>query len=259
MGSSRGPATEGDRAIILRMAKATHASVVLARFDDLRETGPLATEPWPGCLFLKAAADVRAASQTAKSQQAFKFAIYGLHESEASARRAVDERLLIAPWIEGAIDVWAAVLRPFRHFGEANFLDRAAPGPLFDVTAPTPPADTPIVITTTVGWHTFDDEAIERIRRFGEGVTAVRVGMTGLSGLHSQQTFSFPGGLEDDGITVTFWKDLASATAFAYGPGFHRRQVKIQREGPYGDRTSFTRYEVLHAEGKWHGSDPMAH
>lgn len=239
------------------MPLATHASLVLARFAEARETGPVTASDSRETLFLKAGGDVRAANSNASDQRAFKFAIYGLHTSDGAARSAVEDRLNIAPWIGDALEVWAGVLAPFRHFGEANYLDRNAPGPLYSVASDPPPDNTPIVICTTVGWVTSEGPAMERIKRFSEGVAAVRIGMTGLDGLHSQQTFSFPGGLIDDGLTVTFWQNLASAMAFAYGPGFHRTQVKTQREEPDGDRTSFTRFTVLQSEGQWHGRNPM--
>jgi len=235
------------------MPLATHASLVLARFDDPRETGPI--QPHPAALFQAAGADVRAGNSTAAAQRAFKFVIYGLHECEADACDAVANRLTVAPWLHEAAEVWTGVLQPFRHYGEANFLSQSEPGPIYEVTQSPPAEDTPIVILTSVGWSTFDD--MERIKRFSDGVAAVRIGMTGLSGLHSQQTFSFPGGLVHDGLTVTFWKNLASAMAFAYGSGFHRNQVKSHREAPDCDRTSFTRFTVLHSEGVWHGSDPL--
>lgn len=239
------------------MPLATHASLVLARFAELRETGPVLAPTSPDTLFLKAAADIRAANSTSKDQRGFKFVVYGLHSSEEAAREAVDQRLAITPWIQDAMEVWAGVVSPFRHFGEANFLDRAAPGPLYQVTDSPPEEGKPIVICTTVGWNSTDAVAMERIKRFGENVAAVRIGMTGLLGLHSQQSFTFPDGLADDGLTVTFWKDVASAMAFAYGPGHHRGQVKTQRETPDGDRTSFTRFTALHSEGEWHGCNPV--
>lgn len=239
------------------MSKATHASLVLARFEEQREMGGVHNTNREGTLFLNVGADMRAAATNWQNLSAFKFAMYGLHESEEAARKAVQDRHQIVPWLDGAMEVWAAVLKPFRHFGEANFLDRENPGACFDVTDSPPGDGSPIVIVTSVGWERTDEEAMERIKRFGEGVTAVRVGMTGLPGLHSQQTFSFPGGLVDDGITVTFWRSLRAAMDFAYGPGMHRGQVKIQRSEPYGDRTSFTRFIVVEQEGTWHGSDPQ--
>jgi hypothetical protein len=239
------------------MPLATHASLVLARFVDIRETGPVSKSDSDKVLFLKAAADVRAGNSSARDQRAFKFAILGLHGSEESAREAVANRMAATPWIADALEVWAGVLMPFRHFGEANFLDSQTSGSVFSVTSAPPTEDTPIVILTSVDWSSAEGEAIDRIKRFSDGVTAVRIGMTGLPGLHSQQSFSFPGGFDTDGLTVTMWRNLASAMAFAYGPGMHRGQVKIQREEVYGDRTSFTRCTVVHSEGTWHGQDPL--
>jgi hypothetical protein len=237
------------------MRKATHASLVLARFDDPRAVSEVQRPP--SALFYGLAADRRAGKSSREDLRAFKFAAYGLHESEASARKVMEEWATACPWLADAQEVWGAVLRPFRHFGEANFIDPSSPGSQFDVTATPPGEDSPIVIVTSVGWTTAEGEAMERIQRFSAGVDAVRMGMTGLPGLHSQQSFNFPGGLATDGITVTLWKDLRSAMRFAYGPGLHRMEVKTQREGPYGDRTSFTRFTVLESFGAWHGSDPL--
>lgn len=238
------------------MTKATHASLTMARFDELRVTGPVHTANRPDTLFLRAGADVRMAASNAKAQESFKFVLYGLHTSEQAARQAVADRMAIAPWLEEASEVWSAVLAPFRHFGEANFLNQASPEAVFEVTEAPPAEDAPILIVTSVGWSPPLD--MDRITRFSEGVTGVRVGMTGVPGLHTQQTFSFPGGLEWDGITVTLWQNLKSAMGFAYGPGLHRNQVKIQRGEIFGDRTSFTRFKPVHREGTWHGSDPLA-
>ena len=240
------------------MQTATHASLVLARFAEMRAAGPVVSHEAEEALFLDAGADYRAAGTDIKSQTAFKFAVFGLHESAESARKAVRDRLKITPWFADASEVWCAVLAPFRHFGEANFLDADHPGPLFGQVQPEPPDGTPIVVITSVGWIPESFSDMDRIRDFGAGVAAVRISMTGVPGLHSQQTFSFPGGLVTDGITVTIWRDFASMRDFAYGPGLHRMQVKRQRAEVFGDRTSFTRYFALQSGGTWHGSDPLA-
>jgi hypothetical protein len=39
--------------------------------------------------------------------------------------------------------------------------------------------------------------------------------MTGVPGLRSEQSFFFPGVLEGDPVTLTFWRDEASIRAFA--------------------------------------------
>ncbi len=239
------------------MPLATHASLTLARFDSLLEPQSIETHDMPGTLFLGGAGDIRAGALHPGSINAFKFAILGLHDSEESARSAVKSRGSIAPWINDAIEVWSGVLEPFRHFGEANFIDHDEPGPQFLVTASEPPAGAPILIMTSAGFDVSEGTNMDPIRDFGSGVAAVRISMTGVPGLHSQQTFSFPGLFDIDGITVTFWRDFAAARDFAYGAGLHRQLMKRQRDDEFGARTSFTRFAVIHSEGTWHGSDPL--
>ena len=240
------------------MQKASFASIVLVRFDDTRLGGTVGGSGDEGVLFANVGADIRAAATAMDSETAFKFAVFGLHDSVDSARRSIDERLTSMPWIAEAKETWCAVLSPFRHFGEANFLDSNRPGPVFETMQAEPAAGSPIVVVTSAGWELGPDLDMVKVRDFGANVAAVRISMTGVQGLHSQQTFSFPGGLVIDGITVTIWKDFASMRDFAYGPGHHRTQVKRQRDGDFGGRTSFTRCAVLHSEGTWHGSDPLS-
>ncbi|MBS1718276.1 MAG: hypothetical protein JSS72_11150 [Armatimonadetes bacterium] len=240
------------------MPKASYASLILARFDPMRPAGEINASVLPDALFLKVGADTRAAAQPAQTQTAFKFAIFGLHSTLEHANQALERRNEIAPWLEGAMEVWGASLAPFRHFGEANFVNPQNPGSQFEAMVPEPPAGTPIVIVTSAGWEQGENLDMARIQDFSEGVTGVRVSMTAVPGLHSQQTFNFPGGLVTDGITVTIWKDFVSARDFAYGPGLHKHQMKRQREENLGDRTSFTRFKVVNSFGLWHGGDPLA-
>jgi hypothetical protein len=62
------------------MLKAATASVQLARFDRLRESGPVPEGPAPGTVFCNVAAETRAAGTEPASQQAFTFLILELHE-----------------------------------------------------------------------------------------------------------------------------------------------------------------------------------
>jgi len=236
------------------MKKATHVSLVLAQFDSMRETGEVLEHSY---LQLLAGADVRASATDAKSQRAFRFVVFGLHESQTSAEDAVDRRMELTPWIAEAAEAWAGVFAPFRHFGEANFLDPQEPGSLYESLVPEPPAGTPIVVITSAGWTPNPVYDMDRIMDFGAGVTGIRVGMTAVPGLHSQQTFSFPGGLDFDGITVTFWREFAAMRDFAYGPGLHREMLRRQKEETLADRSSFTRLSALRSEGTWHGRDPV--
>ncbi|MBM3763637.1 MAG: hypothetical protein FJW36_25825 [Acidobacteria bacterium] len=93
--------------------------------------------------------------------------------------------------------------------------------------------------------------------KFGQGVVAVRIAMTGMAGLHSQQTFGFDKGIATDPVTVTFWKNDAAVRQFAYGPAVHKMQMDQFRAEDTADRRSFTRLKVLSSEGSWYGGDPM--
>jgi hypothetical protein len=160
--------------------------------------------------------------------------------------------------LDEAQEVWSGILEPFRHHGAANYLDRADPGHLFESMMPADLADGPVVALTTSGWNVGEGLDMNRVREFGAGVLAVRASMTGVPGLRSQQSFFFPGVIEYDPITVTFWCDEASIRAFAYGQGSHRRQLDRQRTDGLADRTSFTRFRVLSSAGTWYGEDPAA-
>ena len=239
------------------MTRASHLSMFLARFDEMRNAAPLSPDLAPGVIFRGVGADTRAAASEPASQQAFRFLVLALHSDEASAHSFIEHRRTIVPWLAGAVEVWSAVLRPFRHMGECNYLDQAVPGPIFaSLDSPPDPAE-PIVIITTAGWEVGDKLDMARVREFSNGVLGVRASMTGVDGLHSQQSFFFPGVLQHDPVTVTLWRDSASARAFAYGPGVHKVQMQRQREQNLADRTSFTRCRIVRGEGTWHGRDPL--
>ena len=237
------------------MAKAAIASVQLARFDRLREAGPVPAGRAPETVFCNVAADTRAAGTEPASQQAFAFLILGLHQDAASAQRFLANRV---GWLEEAQEVWSSILEPFRHHGAANYLDRAHPGLLFESMTPADLVDGAVVALTTSGWNVGEGLDMNRVRDFGAGVLAVRASMTGVAGLRSQQSFFFPGVLEWDPLTLTFWRDEASIRTFAYGQGSHRRQLDRHRAEGLADRTSFTRFRVLSSAGTWYGADLAA-
>jgi hypothetical protein len=233
--------------------RATHLSLLLARFDSLRSASEIDVPPRDGALFQAIGADTRAAATEPASQQAFTIVFVGLHTDERSAHRTLDDRQEVAPILDEAAEVWGAVLQPFRHTGAANYLDRTSPGELFASLGPQPAAEEPIVIVTSAGWTLSDGFDMNRVREFATGVMGVRMSMSGVPGLLSQQSFFFPRVLEYDPITVTLWRDTASARAFAYGPGVHKAQMQRQKEQGLADRTSFTRCRIVRAEGSWHG------
>ena len=235
------------------MPHASHLSMFLARFDSPRIASEFKSAAQEGVLFRGIAADTRAAATEPASQQAFAFLVLGLHGNEGSAQRALDDRHELLPWTEEAAEVWSAVLQPFRHTGAANYLDRALPGSLFESLGPPPAAGAPIVVVTSAGWTVGENFDMNRVRDFSTGVMGVRMSMSGVAGLLSQQSFFFPRVLEYDPVTVTIWRDTASARAFAYGPGVHKVQMQRQNDQGLADRTSFTRCRLVRSEGTWHG------
>ncbi len=223
----------------------------MARFDTLRVSGPL-TNGGHNPMFAAVAADTRAAGTSGRSQTAYKFCAIALHKDKVSAEVYYEQLEQILPWLGDAREFWSALLRPLRHVGEVDFLDRACPGLIYDCPTEAVPSG-PLVVITTAGFIKQGDW-MERAVEFGTGVTAVRTSMTGMPGLHSQQSF-----LQDDadGFTVTLWRDFAAVRDFAYGPGVHKDHLLRQKAGEFADRTSFTRCVVERSQGLWHGSEPF--
>lgn len=240
------------------MARAAFVSLQLARFDTLRAAGILAAGSREGVMFCAVAADTSAAATTPASMEGFTFLVLGLHASAASARALVDDRPTLAPWLAEATELWGGVLEPYRHRGEANYLDRAHPAPVFERHGRTPAANAPMVALTSSGWIPGPRLFPARVGTFSAGVLGVRASMTAVDGLHSQQSFHFPGDIALDPITVTFWREDAALRAWAYGPGVHKLQMERDRDEHLSDRTSFTRCRVVHGEGTWRGTDPLA-
>lgn len=56
-----------------------------------------------------------------------------------------------------------------------------------------------------------------------------------------------------DSGTLSFWRDTAAATAFAYAPGVHRDAVKAQRDGGWFSESWFARFAAEAARGGWSG------
>ena len=238
------------------MKKAT-ISLQLASFDTLRVPGACNLDKIGKPLFFEIGADTRAAVTSPSSQQAFRFLLLGIHEDEDSAHHFLDLATHISPWVGEATERWATVLQPFHHKGEANYLTPSQPAKLFEELCESPGINTPIVVLTTSGWITGESLDMNRVKEFSEGVLGVRASMTGIDGLHSQQSFFFPGVLTYDPITVTIWRDSVSVGKFAYGAGAHKMQMDKQKVHNLADRTSFTRCRILRSEGTWHGSNPL--
>jgi hypothetical protein len=239
------------------MVAASFVSLHLARFDRLRTAGPIEPGDLPGLLFCEVGADCRAAGTQPASREAFTFLVVGLHATQASADSLVEDLVSVAPWLSGAAERWSGVLAPFRTKGESNLIEPSAPARLFDPLVAVPAPGAPVVVFTTAGWSQ-DGLDMARVQDFGTGVAAVRVSMTAVPGLRSQQTFFFPGVIALDPPTLTFWDDESSLAAWARRQPSHKRQMDRYRETGNADRASFTRLTALVSNGTWYGADPVA-
>jgi heme-degrading monooxygenase HmoA len=152
-----------------------------------------------------------------------------------------------------ATETWSALLAPFAHKGECNHLDRATPGAMFEV------ADCersgPLFVITTAGFHLRSRKDFQRVIDFRREVDRMRPVIAGSYGGLAHQVFA-PVDAEDDGVTMSLWRDEQAMFAFAYKPGAHRMQVDRQKSDQTVDRSSFTRFRLLRTKGTWGGSDP---
>jgi hypothetical protein len=239
------------------MTTASFISLHLARFGQLRAAGPADPGERPGLLFCDVGADCRAAGTDPASREAFTFLVVGLHHSKESADRLVEDVTTVAPWFADAVERWSGVLAPFRTKGESNLIHPVAPTRLFDPLVAAPPRAATVVVFTTIGWNR-DGIDMARVQDVGTGTAAVRISMTAVPGLRSQQTFFFPGIIAIDPPTLTFWDDEASLVAWAHRQATHKRQMDRYRTTGNADRASFTRLTALRSTGTWYGRDPVA-
>lgn len=114
-----------------------------------------------------------------------------------------------------------------------------------------------MVVFTTIGWNR-DGLDMARVQDVGTGTAAVRISMTAVPGLQSQQTFFFPGIIAIDPPTLTFSDDEASMVAWAHRQASRKRQMDRYRTTGNADRASVTRLTALHSSGTWYGRDPVA-
>lgn len=233
-------------------APAAAFSVQLARFPTLR----VSQDPIAGGLtdvrFLGIGADSRAAGTEPGSREAFTFLLFGLHDTVAGAEACLAARRTLVPWWDEATEVWGAALLPTRHVGATNHLSPSDPGPNFPPREAEASDDGPLVSVTSVGWLPNPD--MTRVMAFAQGVIAVRMSMGGTPGLHSAQSFFFPGVIATDPVTVTLWRDARALRTFAYDGGPHRHQMDRHRALETWDRTSFTRGRIVAHVGTWCGT-----
>jgi hypothetical protein len=131
-----------------------------------------------------ATTDTRAVGTTPNSQQAFAFAVLGLHEDLNSAIQLIESRNKTLAGLSESREVWRTVLQPFWHKGEADDSNHLEPEPLFvaqTICQPTE-SESPFVSITSSGWNVTPEIDMNRVGEFSTGVLAVRASMTGYRG-----------------------------------------------------------------------------
>jgi len=234
----------------------SYATVHLARFDAPKTMRNIDVTPAAGeTAVWMVGGDEIGAGAKAGSQEASLWLALGLHSEEASARALVEAGVAGVPCLAEASEAWSAVLQPFSHRGEVNWLDKTSPGPAFSV-GEVSRHQGPFVAITSAGWTVDDDFDPSRPAEFARATELVRSSMTSVDGLHSKQVFNFPH-FADNSVTVTIWRVDAAMRAFAYRAGDYKVQLDRQKSSAIADRTSFTRFRVLESHGSWNGSDPL--
>ncbi|HTR74314.1 MAG TPA: hypothetical protein VMH33_03530 [Solirubrobacterales bacterium] len=144
----------------------------------------------------------------------------------------------LARW-DGARERLALTLRPVQSFGTWAGRD-----PLDGERSE--PSSGPVVLIT----HSRTRPS--RLARFFLADRPVVRSLEGADGrLWADGFVSDP--LRLDSGTLSFWRDTAAATAFAYAPGIHQSAVKAQREGGWFSESWFARFAIEAAEGSWRG------
>jgi acetyl esterase len=135
--------------------------------------------------------------------------------------------------MDEAKESWGGTLRPFRHKGEVNWMDRSSPGQVFDLGA-VPAANVPFVAITSVGWRTRPDLDMNRLQDFSTGVAGIRASMTGIAG--SDRSSRSRDGLVAGGTAQCERRSLRGCTRRPLGHrrifGYGRASAIRRRAGP---------------------------
>ena len=229
------------------------ATVHWVRFDGPRSADSLDLGGKPqGCASWKIGPDGKAAADGSRLPGNVWCAL-GFYRSRADAEAAFEGPETFLPFLEEASEYWQALLQPVSHKGECNHLDRARPGPMFEV------ADVdvggPMFVMTTAGFDMAPGFDLRRVIRFRQSVDAMRE-VVAAAGSMAHQVFA-PHTAGDDGVTMSVWRDKDHMTGFAYRSGPHRNRIDEHKGAAVMDRSSFTRFRAIRSSGVWGGVDPV--
>lgn len=220
---------------------ATHMTVSIVEFAGPRPIAELATSS-PTAAHLFSADGVNDLMAGVGAATDFERAArVSLHSDLDSAIQAMREQWGPAGWECGTR--WAAVLEPFRHVGEVDWLRPECPGPIFSVAEAADPSER-LAVLTTAGWDMAAEMNWARPIEFSERVTDVLDQLAGTPGLQYGASFAFR--LPTHGITFTIWESVKAMQTFAYRPGVHKPHMDYHlKTTPLLDYTSFTRFRIV--------------
>jgi hypothetical protein len=150
------------------------------------------------------------------------------------------------PILAQATEAVALLSVPFACHGNLNWSPDGNVATLYPGLSKRSDGTRPILVMTSLGIGDPEDGLVE----FGRGVAAVREGFAKNPAVLLDINM-LPDLPMIDGPTLTLWRSEADIIAGAYRSDPHKSAMKI-RNGATA-RASFTRMEVVEAEGNWKG------
>lgn len=233
--------------------KARYATVHRMRFEGIRtpETLDLGRRP-EGALSWKIGPSGEIGPDGYRLPAAVWCAI-GLYRNLEDAADAMTAKQEFMPFLAEARESWHGLLLPILHRGECNYLEREEPDTIFEASQTD--GGGMCMVVTTAGFVPGPDFRVERVIDFRRNVDLTNEWMGQAPGCLANQVFT-PHTVGDDGCTMSIWTDDAAMLAAAYRPGGHRAQIDRHKEAAVMDRSSFTRFRILEANGEWDGRNP---
>ena len=177
----------------------------------------------------------------------------GLFSDLESAESTVDQPARYLSCLPQPIESWHALLLPVAYRGICNYVNGQGSDLNYATASPDPGGH--LFIITSGGFDfgpEFDRTRPVNSRGYSD---RDRGELPPASGRVMSEYFTPPPA--DDATTMSLWVSDEAMVKTMYGPGIHREEVDRFKREKSLDRTSFTRFRVLRARGRWDGVDPM--
>jgi spheroidene monooxygenase len=173
-----------------------------------------------------------------------------LVEWDSADAAAAGRAQLLDGWRARGADVWSASLSPFRSNGTWN--GGPAFTPAADAATALAAGDVAAVLTYArvkpSKMFDFYVRAFPKTARYAVGPDSGMLAGIGFGTVPIR-----------DACTLSFWPDVATAAAFAYGnDGPHGDAQRRSHQGDWMSESLFARFTVIDHDGVWGGRDPLA-